>query len=411
MSITNLKNYCKAFKVKQPKEPYFLMSEELMRARNEVLKYLHKQIDKGGGNIIVKLPMNNSDCRLFIENDQYYFSSGKFGNHNLNDLSTDFLGEQFYYSIETASSGWSPSKYEEQFDNMKGIQEEWMHVIIANKEKRVTLQTGVSLQYSGYCPEEMCPGTIIAVYEQDEEFYVCVEGQDDICWEDLNIDTKVTLCDELYNEFLPQVTPRTIEEVLTMIALECKSKFDRMTLSSNAKTPANVLSILSGDKDELVRQRVAINKNAPTEILTKLADDSSSNVRKTVAENIKTPAPCLAKLATAKQVVIDFGRERDLCEDVRLAVARHPNTPKETLIELAKDTSVRVSRAASEHLVAPSLYDAGRIDNEKVSKDVPDKDKESEKPTQALMESAAIACYYPKDFPLGQYILALLDRI
>ena len=81
MSATNLKSYCKAFKVKQPKEPFFPMSGELRAIRIEVLEDLHKYIDNSGGSIIITLPMYSSldwardfrDCRLYLENGQYVF--------------------------------------------------------------------------------------------------------------------------------------------------------------------------------------------------------------------------------------------------------------------------------------------------------------------------------------------------
>ncbi len=490
-SSANLKTYCKAFKVKQPKKPYFCMSFSLQKSRRKVVEYLHGHIDKGSGSINVKLPLDNSDCRLFFENDRYYFFSEKQGRYDLNDLSTDFLGEQLYYPIAEAASEFlkRPSRYEEVFDEMKDLQEVWMHVIIANKEKRITLDKGVFLQFSGCVPGETGPGTINAVYEKDGDYHVCVEGDDDIDWCDLNIDTRVALCDELYGEFLPQVTPRTIEEALTLMALDCKSKLDKITLAHNANTPASILSLLSEDKDEQVRSAVAINKNASAEILSKLAGDLSRNVRQVVADNPNTPAQCLAQLALAKEIVIDFGRERDMCEIIRSSVARNPNSPEDVLVKLAEDPSEYVRKAASEHLAALTSYPSDKTEDKTESKAMPgtvepensfsaeqlakmalDSDYKVRRlvaknpntpsdclamlvddpwwdvvegcllnpnmplktllgvanldqkymkvvvdnpglPLQSLLEFAAISCYYPKEFPTGRIIIALLNRI
>ena len=362
-STLNLKSYCKKNKVKQPKEPYLLMSYPLKRMRNEVLDYLHKQIDAGRGCVNVMLPADNSTCRLFSEKGRYCLSSDKLGVYDLEDLSTDFLGEQLYYSIEKESSGRNASYYEYRFDIMKDLQVEWMQVIISNKEKRISLETSVPIQFSGYFPGEMRPGTISAVYEKEGKYYVCMEGQDDICWDDLNIDTKVKTCDEIYSEFLPQITPPTIEEAAMLMALECKNKLNRMTLASNANIPADVLAVLSEDKDEGVRQRVAQNKKVPVEILSKLADDPDISVLMIVAQKPNTPANCLAKLAEARRIVMDFGREKDSCEGLRRLVAKNPNTPVESLAKLAEDPSSSVREATTQNPNSPTFNPASRVQN------------------------------------------------
>ena len=487
---TNLKSYCKVNKVKQPKEPYFCMSYSLQKKRMEVLDYLHRHIDKADGRMDIMIPrLHNSPGCLFLENGRYYLSTDEIGKVDLNDLSTDFLGEQLYFAVES-SKGWKPFlNYEHQFDEIKSLQEEWMHVIIANKEKRVLLEDGVALQFSGgYLPDEMAPGIISAVYEKDGEFYVCLVGQDDIYFDDLNIDTVVAVGDKLYGEFLPQVSPGTVEEALTLMVLECKSKMDKITLAHNAKTPASMLSLLSEDKNEQVRAAVAINMNTPKEVLAELAGDPNRDVRERVAGNPNTPVHCLAPLAVAKEQVIDFGRERDMCEYIRLAVARNPNTPTEVLEKLAEDTLSSVRAAASERLGAASSRVLDKpCENE--SKSAPEKVepeinipavqlakmaidsdykirrqaaqnpntpadslallakdyywdvvsgallnpntplkillgvaaldqkymsvvvKNPSLPLQSLLEFAAIACYYPKNFPVSAIIVALLDRI
>ena len=366
-SINSLKSYGKAFKVKLPKEPYFLMSYSLQRERERLMKYLREHVDRDGGSISVKIPMDNSEARLFSAEGYYYLSSDRFGKVDLNEVSTDYLGEQLYYSIDAATLKWDPSSYERKFDKMADLQEEWMHFIIANKEKRFTLNTGVPLLFSGYVPGEMEPGTIYAVYEKDGEHYVCVEGQEDIYWFDLNIDTKVSLCDELYREFLPQVTPQSVEDAITLLALECKSKFGKTALASNAKTPLSVLTILSEDKNEDVRKDLSANRNTPAEILAKLTEDPSTVVRWNVARNPNTSASSLARLAEAFEMVDDFGRQADACENIRIAVAENPNTPVETLAKLADDPSKYVKMAVSRRRNSPSFRPAADIEDKRVS--------------------------------------------
>ena len=355
-SSLNLKSFCKKNKVKQPKEPYLLKSYALHDIRSEILAFLRKKVDMGGGLITFNIRMDETEGQLFSENGRYFFSSEKLGKHEINDLTTGFLGEQLYYSIQKGALGGWPEKYERKFDEIKGLVEDWMHCIISNKEKRVVLNTGVPLLYSGdgYAPGEVVSGTITAVYEKEGEHYVCVDGRDDIYWFDLNIETMVSLCDELYNEFIPQVSPNTIEEALTLIALEGKSKFDRSTLASNRKTPVSILAILSEDKNEDVRRSLARNSSATPEILSKLAEDSDANVRQSVAENPNTPAACLSKLAEGEEIVIDFGRKRDLCAYIRLAVAKNPNTPVESLNKLAEDPLQPIREAASANPSFPS---------------------------------------------------------
>lgn len=349
---SSLKTFCKKNKAKLPKEPYMLQSYALQKTRLEILDFLRKKTDEGGGSVTVKIPRDNTDGCLFSENGRYYFSSDKLGKHEFTDLSTDFLGEQLYHSLMQGS--WWSAKYESRFDVIEGLAEEWMHCIISNKEKKIALNTGVPILYSGYAPGEMAPGNITAVYEKEGEHYVCVDSQDDIYWFDLNIDTKVALCDELYSEFISQVSPQTIEEALTLIALDGKSKFNKSTLAFQEKTPVSILAILCEDKNEDVRTHLARNRSASPEILSRLAEDPEVNVRLAVAENPFTPAESLAKLAEAKETVIDFGRERDLGAYIRFAVAKNPNTPVESLVKLSEDTLQNVRDAASRSLKYPS---------------------------------------------------------
>lgn len=391
-SSLNLKSFCKQNKVKLPKEPYMLRSYALNKIRSEILKFLREKVDKGGGSITINIPMDNTEGHLFFENGKYFFSSEKLGKHELDDLSVGFLGEQLYYSIQKGASLGRPEQYERAFDGMEGLIEDWMHVIISNKEKRIVLNTSVPLQYSGdgYAPGKMVPGTITAVYEKEGEFYVCVDGRDDIYWFDLNIETMVSLGDELYNEFIAQVSPSTIEEALTLIAVEVKNKYVRCNLASYKKTPVSVLDILAKDTDEEVRKTAAKVKasrkagfdlhprpvnpdipNIPVEELAKMAYDSDDKKREIAAENPNTPADCLVKLS------------KDIMWNVIQKVALNPSTPLEVLMAFANTADKYITLV---------------VDNPQF-------------PLSKILELAGVACFYPKVYPTSAIIRSLLGRI
>ena len=86
------------------------------------------------------------------------------------------------------------------------------------------------------------------------------------------------------------------------------------------------------DKNEIlnsdydVRISVARNPNTSADVLTELAKDSDYIVRRNAAGNPNTPADVLTELA------------KDSDYDVRISVARNPNTPADVLTELAKDS-------------------------------------------------------------------------
>ena len=133
-SIT-LGSYCKANKLKLPKDPYYLQSTSLLKIRTEILSYLRSRVDKEGGQIDITIPHRNTAGRIFSENGEYLVASDLFGKYNLEDLSTDFLGEQLYYSLAEKEL-WGPSQYEKIFDSMKGMFEDWLPIFVSNKEKK-----------------------------------------------------------------------------------------------------------------------------------------------------------------------------------------------------------------------------------------------------------------------------------
>lgn len=94
-----LGSYCKANKLKLPKEPYYLQSSSLLAFRTEILSNLRNRVDKEGGQIDITIPYCNTAGRIFSESGEYFVSSDLFGKFNLEDLPTDFLGEQLHDSL------------------------------------------------------------------------------------------------------------------------------------------------------------------------------------------------------------------------------------------------------------------------------------------------------------------------
>ncbi|NLZ74066.1 MAG: HEAT repeat domain-containing protein, partial [Bacteroidales bacterium] len=90
----------------------------------------------------------------------------------------------------------------------------------------------------------------------------------------------------------------------------------------------SILSELAKDEDKDVRIGVAKNPNTPVESLEELAKDQDYWVRNGIAENPNTPVELLEQL----------GKDEE--KFVRSGVAKNPNTPIELFKQLAKDESV-----------------------------------------------------------------------
>ena len=79
----------------------------------------------------------------------------------------------------------------------------------------------------------------------------------------------------------------TIKEFEIQLALGSLTDEMKYDLAYNKRTSKEVLTILSKDKDWVVRYDVANNPNTPTEVLTKLSRDEDRNVRWCVEDNPK----------------------------------------------------------------------------------------------------------------------------
>lgn len=110
----------------------------------------------------------------------------------------------------------------------------------------------------------------------------------------------------------------------------------------------------SFELDELhIRRIVAANPNTPKDVLERLAKDSAGLVRRHVAENPHT-APEVLKLLAYDQE-----------QEVRLAVAENSSTPTDLLARLGSDPDVDVRYGVAEnpHMPMSILAELARDDN------------------------------------------------
>ena len=71
----------------------------------------------------------------------------------------------------------------------------------------------------------------------------------------------------------------------------------RFRAAGDPRTSADMLEVLAGDPDEIIRRRVADNPSTPPIVLAAMVDDVISSVRKAVAGNPATPDFVRADLA------------------------------------------------------------------------------------------------------------------
>jgi len=145
---------------------------------------------------------------------------------------------------------------------------------------------------------------------------------------------------------------RSSVETLRKLASEEQLEIVGTCLSRNTNTPSDVLEKLSNDKYEWVRVNVAKHPNTSLNLLEEITNDVDAGVvytaKRTIEErqgkysiealyNPQTPASVLEKL---------------IQEDPP-AVARHPNTPAELLVELSQNAYERIREAVAENPNSP----------------------------------------------------------
>lgn len=140
-----------------------------------------------------------------------------------------------------------------------------------------------------------------------------------------------------------------------------KSVRDRVQVGLYKGTPAELLTILSGDQVTAVRFAVAKNLATPEDVLDKLAKDLETPVREAALANESISVDSLKStdseagkinLASSKKVTFDVLAKlaKDKSDYVRAAVAENKNSSSETLFELAKDKSDDVRRKVADNI-------------------------------------------------------------
>lgn len=127
------------------------------------------------------------------------------------------------------------------------------------------------------------------------------------------------------------------------------------SVASNPNTPLDLLEELSKSEDFEVRNGVAQNKAAPVELLELLTFDSKSPVVASVILNHSAPVSFLSDPRLVHSPMIP----------VRGAIARHEDTPRDTLIELLEDREpyVRGSAVLNPNFTNDDLWMIGKSNN------------------------------------------------
>lgn len=136
-------------------------------------------------------------------------------------------------------------------------------------------------------------------------------------------------------------------------------RFRRGVAQLASSSPA-LLTLLASDEDDEVRRAVACNHLTSPETLTLLASDEDRHVQRMVARNPFTPASTLTMLAQDEALVWVYAQVADNrntpletlnffalsnSDEVRIAVAKNPSTPPETLTMLSSVNEYLAVRA------------------------------------------------------------------
>lgn len=135
-----------------------------------------------------------------------------------------------------------------------------------------------------------------------------------------------------------------------------------LDLASNPNTPSDILEQLSNFRyDSRIRAKVAENPNTPIETLYGLTRFSYDDILRGLAKNANTPSDLLSKLAkdrddwvcayvagnpnTSKDDLVTLSTHTS--PDVRYAVIKNRNIPREVVETLADDPNYSVKKLAS----------------------------------------------------------------
>ena len=133
----------------------------------------------------------------------------------------------------------------------------------------------------------------------------------------------------------------TDPDVLAALASDLKPDV-RAGVARNRATPAAVLADLADDLSDKNRELVARHPATGPATLAKLTRDADLAVQESALVNPNTPGHALAAAAATGHERYEMCGGSSLLRShaeslLRLAVARHPNTPAHTLTELSRD--------------------------------------------------------------------------
>jgi hypothetical protein len=133
----------------------------------------------------------------------------------------------------------------------------------------------------------------------------------------------------------------------------------KMEIAEDSGASKALLALLAIDKNLGVRGTVALNSVCPQDVLAQLANDENCHVRAAVAANPNTEPEVLGEMA----------KVQDELSMVCVKLAQNPNTPKEALVVLMRnsDPTVRAAVAASPSIPPVHLPTLGHDNNWQVA--------------------------------------------
>lgn len=142
----------------------------------------------------------------------------------------------------------------------------------------------------------------------------------------------------------PSVLPQELAYLSTL------GHWARLLAARHPNAPAAILEKLSTERDLPIREAVASHRYTPVEVLERLASSNNSRrIRHAISSNPSTPLEFLAKIGltavashpgTSVETLVQLAHHRNW--QVRVAVARNPSSPAELLTTLAASSSWQV---------------------------------------------------------------------
>jgi len=167
----------------------------------------------------------------------------------------------------------------------------------------------------------------------------------------------------------------------SVVDIKTMSLNEKVNLANDFDTSHEILRELAKDKDFHIRLLVAENPNIPEDVLWDLAADENKGVKTSIAGNPSTPIDVLLELSEDADMDVrkyvarvsanadDWDwTDKDKNLRARVEVAANPNTPEDTLANLAQDTDIRVrgNVAANPNTPVDVLRDLAKDNEESI---------------------------------------------